>query len=107
MVTSHPVGVYHMQSKPRGYALIIDNEDFTHPNYNKRTGSAVDANNLDILFEELGFKVTLRRNLEYRSMFTEIDKFKRKPELAKGDMLIVCIMSHGHNGVIASCDGRE
>jgi len=106
-VTHHPVGVYHMQSKPRGYALIIDNEDFEHPMFIKRTGSMVDANNLDILFEELGFKVTLRRNLQYRTMMDEITKFSRKPELANGDMLIVCIMSHGQNGRIAGSDGRE
>ena len=38
----------------RGLALIIDNEDFENPMFTKRTGSMVDANNLDILFEELG-----------------------------------------------------
>jgi hypothetical protein len=32
--------------------LIIDNEDFSM--LNRRTGSVVDANNLDILFSDLG-----------------------------------------------------
>jgi hypothetical protein len=36
----------------RGLVLIIDNEDFSM--LNRRTGSVVDANNLDILFSDLG-----------------------------------------------------
>ena len=48
---------YPMFSKPRGYALIINNESFVNDIYKYRTGSTIDANNLDILFEQLGFKV--------------------------------------------------
>ena len=48
---------YPMFSKPRGYALIINNESFVNDIYKYRSGSTIDANNLDILFEQLGFKV--------------------------------------------------
>ena len=44
----------------RGQVLIIDNEDFNEL-LNKRTGSLVDANNLDILFQELGKIFTSRK----------------------------------------------
>ena len=46
-----------MFSNPRGTALIINNESFDNDIYTYRSGSTIDANNLDILFEELGFKV--------------------------------------------------
>jgi len=101
------LAVYPMQSKPRGYCLIIDNEVFDSPKYPTRTGSGVDANNLDILFEQLDFKVTLRKNLGYQFMRQEIANFSRKPELQKADMLIVCVLSHGVLGHMVSSDGRE
>ena len=46
-----------MTRHPRGHALIIDNEVFDNDIYPKRHGSQLDANNLDLLFEGLGFKV--------------------------------------------------
>ena len=46
-----------MRNNPRGMALIIDNEEFVNDTMPRREGSQLDANNLDILFEELGFKV--------------------------------------------------
>ena len=49
---------YPMFSNPRGYALIINNESFVNDIYKYRSGSTIDANNLDILFEQLGFKVS-------------------------------------------------
>jgi hypothetical protein len=48
-----------MFSKPRGRVLIIDNEEFDNDIFERRKGSAVDSNNLEILFTELGFRVIL------------------------------------------------
>jgi len=98
---------YPLFSKPRGLALIIDNEDFDNNVLPRRTGSMVDANNLDILLSELGFKVTLRRNLSYRDMMIDIKTFATNPQHAECDMTVVCILSHGRHGLIASADGRE
>lgn len=106
-MTSNVHAIYPMQSNPRGCALIIDNEEFTNPNLPPRKGSLVDANNLDILLENLGFKVTLRRNLVYTAMRDEIYKFARRPQHQEADMAVVCIMSHGQHGLIAGSDGRE
>lgn len=98
---------YPLFSKPRGLALIIDNEDFDNNVLPRRTGSMVDANNLDILLSELGFKVTLRRNLSYRDMMIDIKTFATNPQHSECDMTVVCILSHGRHGLIASADGRE
>ena len=49
--------VYPMTEKIRGQCLIIDNEKFVNDVLPYREGSMIDSNNLDILFEQLGFKV--------------------------------------------------
>ena len=100
------VRCYNMESQPRGLALIINNETFDNDTLPSRTGSVVDANNLDCLFLQLGFSVTLRRNLGYTDMIMEIQKFAGRQELAKVDMVMVAIMSHGRHGLVAAADGR-
>lgn len=105
--THQTLKTYKMESKPRGLALIIDNENFDNEVLPTRTGSLVDANNLDILFDQLGFRVTVRRNLPYYDMITEIQKFSNKTEHASCDMTVVAILSHGRHGLIAAADGRE
>ena len=98
---------YKMDSTPRGQVLIINNEDYVNDVLPRRTGSLVDANNLDLLFLQLGFKVTLRSNLMYQDMFTEIQKFAELEAHQESDMAVVVIMSHGRQGLVAACDGRE
>ena len=47
-----------MCSRPRGQAIIINNQMFDNEvKYPYRQGADVDANNLDILFTQLEFKV--------------------------------------------------
>ena len=57
-----------MTRHPRGHALIIDNEVFDNDIYPKRHGSQLDANNLDLLFEGLGFKVRCFTDLQLKNM---------------------------------------
>ncbi len=47
-----------MRKKPRGQCLIINNEKFVNNVQPYREGSNQDAINLDLLFEQLGFRVT-------------------------------------------------
>ena len=98
---------YTMESEPRGLMLIINNEDFDNDVLTTRTGSLVDANNLDQLFLQLGFSVTLRRNLGYTDMIMEIQKFAARTDHEHVDMCAVAIMSHGRHGLVAAADGRE
>jgi len=98
---------YKMDSTPRGQVLIINNEDYVNDLLPRRTGSLVDANNLDLLFLGLGFKVTMRSNLMYQDMFTEVQRFAELEAHHESDMAVVVIMSHGRQGLVAACDGRE
>ena len=102
---THPA--YSMASEPRGLMLIINNEDFDNDILPRRNGSLVDTNNLDILFGELGFRVTIRRNLGFYDMNTEIQKFAGKVDEAELDMVVVAVLSHGRHGLVSACDGRE
>ena len=67
-----------MTKQQHGLCLIIDNEKFENDVLPFREGSQIDANNLDILFQELGFQVTMRRNLNYNDMMTTITEFSKK-----------------------------
>ena len=50
--------VYPMCSRPRGQAVIINNQKFDDEvTYPFRQGADVDADNLDNLFTQLDFKV--------------------------------------------------
>ena len=66
---------YPMTKAKRGLCLIIDNEKFEHEVLPFREGSQIDANNLDILFTELGFHVTIRRNLVYNVSICLVSDF--------------------------------
>ena len=61
------IRAYPMYSRPRGSALIIDNELFINNVLPKRDGSAVDSKNLSSLFSQLGFLVELHKNLHYQA----------------------------------------
>ena len=52
---------YPMTKKIRGQCLIIDNEKFVNDVLPYREGSMIDSNNLDILYEQLGFKVRITK----------------------------------------------
>lgn len=120
-----------MSKKIRGQCLIIDNEKFINDILPFREGSKIDSNNLDILFEQLGFRVTLRRNLNYNDMMRTINNFSDLLDHSDAQMcgeftckifkkkrvtlriflflfLVVIILSHGEDGgLIYASDGRE
>jgi len=100
--------VYPLTKKIRGQCLIIDNEKFVNDVLPFREGSKIDSNNLDMLFEQLNFKVTVRRNLSYSEMMSTIGKFADLEEHEDAQMCIVVILSHGEaGGLINAADKRE
>ena len=97
-----------MTKKVRGQCLIIDNEKFINDVLPFREGSMIDSNNLDMLFEQLGFKVTVRRNLIYPDMMKTLSSFAESPDHGPGQMCVIIILSHGgEGGLINSSDGKS
>ena len=56
---------YQMQSRPRGYAVIINMKDFRH-RPESRAGSELDVARLCALFHQMHFEVKLYTDLEKR-----------------------------------------
>ena len=98
---------YPMFANPRGNALIINNESFVNDIYKYRSGSTIDANNLDILFEQLGFKVKVQNNRTYQEMREDIATFAQKVEHEDSNMAIIVLLSHGEDGLVFGTDGRK
>ena len=103
-MTSHP-RMYKMTSKPRGKALIINNQEFTMPDmFPFREGADVDADNLENLFSQLGFSVSKHSNMKRIDMMRLLIDFGESLNNDPGDMLIVAILSHGkeHGKIVTS-----
>lgn len=49
--------VYKMESDPKGYVLLINNENFEDPTLKFRSGTHIDGDRLSLLFKDLGFKL--------------------------------------------------
>ena len=64
---------YKVRSNPKGWALLINNEQFEcDQRFPRRTGAEVDERNLEKLFIQLGLRVLVRRNLTKTEMRREI-----------------------------------
>merc|ERR1711915_983247 len=102
-----PLRTYPMYSKPRGYALILNNQEFDNPSmYPYRQGAQVDSDNLEKLFTQLGFKVIRYKNLNRKETVRALEDFADVEENKMIDMMILCILSHGkENGKIVTTDG--
>jgi len=102
-----PTRMYPMSSCPRGRVLIINNQEFDNPRmYSFRTGADVDADNLEKLFIQLGLNVTSLRNMKRNDMRKKIIDFADVADEKVGDMMVVCILSHGlEHGKIVCADG--
>ncbi len=98
-------GIYPMLSNPKGLALIINNENFSHNPGLVRLGSNVDVQNLEKLCKQLGFKVKTHKNLTREETLKAIEKITKDQWLKTTDMLMVFIMSHGKDKSIICHDG--
>ena len=100
-----------MKSKPRGIALIINNEVFScrseteKENLDSRHGSEKDVKALKMLFEKLYFKVTVKRNLGREAILKVLDQVANEDHSAH-DCFVLCIMSHGLEGLFFGSDGE-
>uniref|UniRef100_A0AC34RCL8 Caspase-8 n=1 Tax=Panagrolaimus sp. JU765 TaxID=591449 RepID=A0AC34RCL8_9BILA len=84
-------------SSPKGLALIINNERFSGSDqYSRRLGTDVDESNLRKLFEKLGYRVQVDRNLSADKMIERAQKFVKHPDHQVLSSCIVVVLSHGH-----------
>ncbi|RZC33126.1 caspase-7-like, partial [Asbolus verrucosus] len=83
---------YKTSSKTRGEVLIINNIMFKGEL--ERKGAKADDENLQNLFKQMGFKVSLKRDLKKKDLESSVENFSKK--LAKSsDISVVIVMSHG------------
>lgn len=62
-----------MRSKPRGLVLIIANIYYYSPEDKPRLSAQHDTNNLQTLFEEMGFKVVVYENLTGKVYYINLE----------------------------------
>ena len=108
--------VYTMTSKPRGIALIINNESFVpsteqtkkeqeKEQLDNRLGSEKDVQALQKLFEALDFKVKTERNIGKQKILEVLDNTCHEDHSAY-DCFVLCLMSHGKEGIFYGADGE-
>ena len=105
-----------MRSKPRGIALIINNEVFKHSTESTkreqeqekldvRHGSAEDVKALEKLFEALDFKVKAERNKGRDEIFKILED-AAFADHSDYDCFVLWLMSHGQDGQFYGADGQ-
>ena len=102
----------YIMNQPHGYALIINNRNFTgrtREGYilNERRGSQVDMENLENLWKKLGFTLVKYENLKAHQICTAVDKMVKKIEETQiSSCFVCCIMTHGSMGTIYGSDSN-
>lgn len=95
---------YEMDSDPRGYLLIINNQNFSGV-MSDRHGTDVDCDQLVSLFMKLGFGVDVKPNLTAQEILDNLEFLSQLESLQKVDSLLIAILSHGSEEVIFGVDG--
>ncbi|CAG9819065.1 unnamed protein product [Phaedon cochleariae] len=90
------VPTYSTSGKRRGKVLIINNVNFLDDK-SDRAGALKDDESVSDLFKSMGFEVKVHRNLKKQIMIEKIKKFRSDRDLAKVDISVVMLMSHGNN----------
>ena len=94
---------YPVNSLPRGYCIIINNEKFT--TLRERAGSKWDADSLEELFREyLGFQVERYNDLDSHRI-RKLMEMVQQQDHSRLSCLVVAILSHGVNGQVYGTDG--
>uniref|UniRef100_A0A0R3S1P8 Caspase-2 n=1 Tax=Elaeophora elaphi TaxID=1147741 RepID=A0A0R3S1P8_9BILA len=89
-------------SSPRGVALIINNRYFL--DMPERIGTDIDEINLNNLFRQLDYTVSVYRNLCAKEMLIAIRDFSKRAEHKHLDSCIVCVLTHGEHGELYGTD---
>lgn len=109
--TANLIGEYQSRNMQ---VLIINQQKFVrdespelkdllpdHP-LKERRGTAKDSVALQLLFESFRYSVTLKHDLKHQEILKEVQKATKKA--STGDGLIVCVLSHGQEGIVYGHD---
>ncbi|XP_006825255.1 caspase-3-like, partial [Saccoglossus kowalevskii] len=91
--------------RKKGQAIIINNHTFHNTKHN-RYGTEIDGKKLEQLFQRKGFKVHVFNDLTGHQMYGAIRDISSQDH-SKADCIIVCILSHGEEGVVCGVDGNR
>ncbi|XP_068942831.1 caspase-14 isoform X2 [Petaurus breviceps papuanus] len=71
-----------------------------------RAGSETDVKALEQMYEALGFKSTVRRNLPAKGFWEELEKFREAMDQMKDPVscCFVVLMAHGEEGILQGVD---
>lgn len=103
---------YKMDAKPRGIAIIINNETFVKdprdahsremPN---RTGTGKDAERLTYIFQKLDFRVEVHNNQTDVEMAQLMSRMGFQDH-SNYDCFVCCILTHGATGHVYGSNGK-
>ncbi|CAH1269801.1 CASP6 [Branchiostoma lanceolatum] len=97
---------YSMNHRQRGLCLVFDNEEFHWTTkMNRRRGSHVDAANLQMLFEGLGFSVEVLKDKEITEIRQILFSAAMKYDHSQADCFVCVFLSHGEDGMIYGYNG--
>ncbi|VDP19061.1 unnamed protein product [Onchocerca flexuosa] len=98
------IKIYANFSSPRGVALIINNRYFL--DMPERIGTDIDEINLNNLFRQLNYTVSVYRNLCAKEMLNAIRDFSKRPEHRLLDSCVICVLTHGEHGELYGTDDK-
>lgn len=96
---------YSLTHNPRGLCVVFNNEKFSG-GLRDRGGTQQDEKSLRTLFTDLGFTVTVYKDLTASAMKGEIRKLSGRNFLDE-DALVVCVLSHGEMGCVYGTDEHK
>ncbi|BES94466.1 caspase invertebrate, apoptosis-related cysteine protease [Nesidiocoris tenuis] len=94
---------YPMDNGQRGVCLILNYENFKMPNYDRRTGTNIDRDNLCRVFKWLGFQVITRDNLHADATLKTLKEVAKRDH-SYSDCFVLCYLSHGGLGYVSAAD---
>ncbi|XP_030015541.1 caspase-8-like isoform X2 [Sphaeramia orbicularis] len=94
---------YILSHNPRGWCVVINNENFTGPALKTRKGTQEDTKALREVFTRLGFKVVIENDLTAQQIRDKVIKLGRENFLDH-DALVVCVLSHGEKDLVYGTD---
>lgn len=94
-ITEDGYDTYKVRSRPRGYVLLINIENFDNGVRQRRLGSERDYEMLKDMWEDFGYEVKEYYDLNLKDFKAAINDFACMPEHANVDSAILFIMSHG------------